>query len=179
MPRLFVAVGLPLEVRTRLAGLCAGMPGAHWAGIDQLHVTLRFIGEVDGIAADDIAEALEDIDGREFELELKGVGNFEKGPSPTVLWVGVAGKAPLQRLHEKIDRRLALMGLAPETRKYHPHVTLARLKGAYRDRVAAYLAHHGDFAATPVPIAEFHLYSSHRGQNGAVYRVERSYSLGP
>jgi 2'-5' RNA ligase len=177
MPRLFVALALPYDVRLRLTWLCAGVAGAHWAGIDQLHVTLRFIGDVDGIVADDVAESLADVDDRSFDLALKGIGNFDKGRYPTVLWVGVADKAPLVRLHEKIERRLERIGLEPEARKYHPHVTLARLKGAYRDRVGAYLAHHGEFATAPVKVDLFHLFSSHRGNDGAVYRIERSYAL--
>ncbi|MEX2650094.1 MAG: RNA 2',3'-cyclic phosphodiesterase [Alphaproteobacteria bacterium] len=177
MPRLFVAIALPEAVRLRLAGLCAGVPGAHWAGIDQFHLTLRFIGDVDGTVADDVADALDEVEGPRFSLALKGVGNFDKGRYPTILWVGAEDKAALRRLHEKIDRRLVHLGLPSDPRKYHPHVTLARLKGAYRDRVGAFLTHHAHFAVEPIEVAEFHLFSSHRGQDGAVYRIEASYPL--
>ena len=178
MPRLFAALALPHDVRLRLAGLCGGVPGARWVELDQFHLTLRFIGEVDGVTADDVADALMDVDGDPFDLALKGAGLFDKGRNPTALWIGVADKAPLARLHEKIDRRLAAVGIAPETRKYHPHVSLARLRNAWADRVAAFLAAHADFAHPPIRVAAFHLYSSHRGQDGAHYRVEQTYPLG-
>jgi 2'-5' RNA ligase len=177
MPRLFVALTLPEAVRLRLAALAGGVPGARWEEPEQFHLTLRFIGEVDGTLADDVADALDDIEAPRFALRLKGVGNFDKGRKPTALWVGVADKTPLLRLHEKIDFRLTQLGLESESRRYTPHVTLARLKGAYRDRVGAYLAHHADFEVQPVEIADFHLFSSHRGQDGAIYRIEASYRL--
>ncbi|MBM3583115.1 MAG: RNA 2',3'-cyclic phosphodiesterase [Alphaproteobacteria bacterium] len=177
MPRLFVALALPPDVRLRLAGLCNGVPGAHWVGLEQFHLTLRFVGEVDGTTADDVADTLDDVTGQPFELKLKGVDLFDKGRNPTALWVGIAEKAPLVRLHEKIDRRLGRVGLEPEARKFHPHVSLARLKGAWGERVAAFLAAHAEFALPPIPIAAFHLYSSHCGRDGAHYRIEQSYPL--
>lgn len=177
MPRLFAALALPTDARLRLAGLCGGVPGAHWVDRDQFHLTLRFVGEVDGTTADDVADALDDVNGGAFDLTLKGVGLFDKGRNPSALWVGIADKAPLVRLHEKIDRRLGVIGLEPETRKYHPHVSLARLKGAHGERVATFLAAHADFALAPIRVDAFHLYSSHRGQDGAHYRIEQTYPL--
>jgi len=177
MPRLFAAVALPRRICQALSFLNGGVPGAHWAGEDQFHITLRFVGEVDGPTASDVADALADIGGAPFTLGVRGVGHFDKGRTPTVLWAGVENAAPLFRLHEKIDRAMVRLGLPADPRKYHPHVTLARLKGAYRDRVGAFLAAHAGFDAGTAEVRSFHLYSSHRGQGGAVYRIEETYPL--
>jgi 2'-5' RNA ligase len=177
MPRLFVAVALPDELKRRLALLGGGIPGARWVEPERMHLTLRFIGEVDGVRAEDITAALAEVRGAPFALTLRGVGNFEQGRTPTAIWVGVVEREAVVRLHEKVERQLGLIGFAPEPRKFHPHVTLARLKGAWRDRVAQFLALRHGFAAEPFTVESFHLFSSHRGTGGAVYRVEASYPL--
>ncbi len=177
MPRLFVAIDFPEPVRERLARLCAGVPGARWVPADQFHLTLRFIGEVDRGCFDDIAEALAEIETNGFSIRLKGVGHFPPRGAPRVLWAGIDnGDAPA-RLHAKIDGLLASLGIAPDRRKFFPHVTLARLKDAPLARVRNFLAAHADFASEPVPVSAFHLYSSVLGASGAIHRIEASYAL--
>ncbi|MSP83329.1 MAG: RNA 2',3'-cyclic phosphodiesterase [Alphaproteobacteria bacterium] len=178
MNRLFVAIALPDAVRQHLALLGGGVPGARWVAPETMHVTLRFIGEVDGIVEDDIAAALAEVYAEPFALTVSGVGDFEQGSKPKTIWAGVLEREVLTRLHEKIERQLALIGVREEGRKFHPHVTLARLRGAWRDRVAQFLAEHHGFVAAPFTVATFHLLSSHRGARGPVYRVEATYPLG-
>ena len=136
MPRLFVAVDLPEAVCRRLAAFCGGVPGARWLPVEQFHLTLRFIGEVDNGAFDDIAEALDDVHIEPFSLALSGVGHFPPRGTPRVLWVGVDDGAAAVRLHDKIETRLQRLGLEPDARRFHPHITLARLKGAPLGRTA-------------------------------------------
>ena len=88
--RYFTAIPLPLAVKDRLTSLCSGVPGAKWADPDQMHITLRFFGDVDGVAATDIAEALDGVRGDPFELDLASIGYFGTGHRLHTLWVGVA-----------------------------------------------------------------------------------------
>ena len=176
MIRLFVALELPETVRDRLVGLQGGIPGARWAHDDQLHLTLRFIGEVDENVAHDIDDALVSIRAPGFELELSGVGEFG-GKNPRALWAGVRANGALMHLQKKVETALQRIGLEPETRKFSPHVTLARLRGAPREKVMQFLSEYGLFASGPFRIARFVLFSSHQGSGGSVYHAERIYPL--
>ncbi len=180
MPRLFVAIDFPDAVNRRLAGLCGGVPGARWLPPEQLHLTLRFIGEVEGGAFADIAEALSKIRAAPFTVRLAGVGHFPPRGQPRVLWAGVEDgprHLGLADLNRQIEARLRGLGLEPDRRNFAPHVTLARLKQVKLGRVRDFLAHHGDFITGSVAIDEFHLYSSTLGARGAVHVIEASYAL--
>ncbi|MGQ0741971.1 MAG: RNA 2',3'-cyclic phosphodiesterase [Alphaproteobacteria bacterium] len=176
MIRLFVGLDLPEEVRAKLARLQTGVPGAKWAKPEQLHLTLRFIGEVDGVTANGIDDALLTIRGEPFALELAGVGEFG-GRNPRALWAGVRPSEHLIHLQKKTESALQRLGLEAETRKFTPHVLLARLKISPRGRVMDFLTDHALFASGPFEVGRFILFSSQLGSNGAVYRPERVYAL--
>lgn len=174
--RLFVALALPDTVAERLELLQFGVPGARWMEREQLHLTLRFIGEVDGRDASAIDDALSQIRSTRFTLELKGVGEFG-GKTPRALWAGVRAEDDVVHLQRKIEIAMQRMGIAAEERKFRPHVTLARLRGVPAGLVMDYLVDHALFAADPFAVREFILYSSHLSPNGSVYRAERIYGL--
>lgn len=174
--RLFVAVALPEATKRLLLDMQAGVPGARWQSGEQLHITLRFIGEVDGAQMADIDDALAAIEAPGFDLELKGVGEFG-GRKPHSLWAGAAGTDPLHHLNRKIESAMQRIGLAPEPRKFTPHVTLARLKGTPPGAVMDFLADHALFAAPPFTVDSFALFSSKTTPDGSIYRVERAYAL--
>ena len=176
MIRLFVALELPEAVRDRLVGLEGGVPGARWAHDDQLHLTLRFIGEVPENVGHDVDDALASIRAPGFELELAGVGEFG-GKNPRALWAGVRPNAALVHLQKKVETALQRIGLEPETRKFSPHVTLARMRSAPREKVVAFLSHYALFSSGPFPVNRFVLFSSHQGSGGSVYHAERTYPL--
>jgi RNA 2',3'-cyclic 3'-phosphodiesterase len=176
MMRLFVAIALPEDVAQGLLLLQGGVPGARWSEREQLHLTLRFIGEVDGRDAAAIDDALASITAPRFMLELKGVGAFG-GRNPRALWSGVRDDAAVQHLQRKIESALQRIGLPAEERKFAPHVTLARLKAAPRDRVITFLTAHALYASPPFEVNAFILYSSQTTPNGSLYRAERSYAL--
>jgi 2'-5' RNA ligase len=178
MIRLFVALELPATVRTRLALLAGGVPGARWQREDQMHLTLRFIGDVDGRTAHDVDDALATVRAPGFTLELAGAGDFG-GREPHALWAGVRANDALIHLEKKVESALVRVGLDAETRKFTPHVTLARLRNAPREKVAEFIAHHSLFASGPIAVERFALFSSHLGSGGAVYRVEQTYDLLP
>ena len=178
MPRLFVAVALPEDVKdTLLDFVDPSFPGARWLGYDQYHLTLRFIGEVhDGIARD-VDDALLGIAAAPFSLSLKGAGYFGDRRRVRVLWAGVSDAAGPNALNRKIERVLQEIGLQPERRRYRPHVTLARCRGTGREDAEAFHNRHADFASRVFDVEGFHLFSSHLGREGAIYRIEADYSL--
>jgi len=178
MHRLFVAIDFPEAVRQQLALLCFGLPDARWVPPEQLHLTVRFIGEVEGSVLLDVRDALDDVRAAPFDMRLKGMGHFPPRGRPTVLWAGVDGGAGLVALHGKVDAAVGRAGLPPEGRNFAPHVTLARLKGTHPRRVADYLMEHALFLAGPFPVEAFHLYSSVLGPKGALHTREASYPLG-
>ncbi len=177
--RLFVAIALPEDLRARLAGLQQGVPAARWVDPDNLHLTLRFIGEADGIEAQDLDAALVQVRAARFDLTLAGVDRFGQGRKSRALWVGVVPVPELDRLRHKVERAVQAAGFAPEGRKFKPHVTLARLKGDPGYRLHDHLAHHADFRAESFEVRAFVLYSSLLTQAGAIYTPERVYPLSP
>lgn len=179
MPRLFVGLPLPEPVRDRLAMLGAGIPGARWVAAENLHLTLRFVGEVDFGVMEDLAEALDGIAAPGFDLTLAGLGHFETKGAAHSLWVGAERAPALMHLQARVEAAARRAGLPPEGRRFLPHVTLARLRGAPPDRVSAFIAGNNLFRAGPIPVASFTLFSSHLAREGAIYREEASFPLGP
>ena len=177
MYRLFVAIDLPPDIAAQLQEICYGVPGAKWVQPEQMHLTLRFIGEVDGGVFRDIKEGLAEVKSPSFALQVKGLGFFPPRKAPRVLWVGIAPVEQVSGLRNKIENRLLGMGLAPEGRKYSPHITLARLHDTPLSRVGRFLAGNGLFVTAEFPVSEFHLYSSALTSKGAVHTIETSYSL--
>jgi len=174
--RLFVALPVPDDVAQGLMLLQGGVPGARWLNRDQLHLTLRFIGEVDGVQAADIDDALAGISAPGFTLELHSVGSFG-GRDPRQLWAGVRPNEALMHLQRKIETALQRIGLAPEPRKFSPHVTLARLKASPRAKLMEYLSAHALYASAPFAVNAFELCSSRLTPNGSLYVAERAYPL--
>lgn len=175
--RLFVAIALPETERQRLTLLGGGVPGARWLPAENLHLTLRFIGETDGHAFHDIAAALQDIDAAAFDLRLAGVGHFGDKRRVRVLWAGVEANDSLRALQQRIEIALVRAGLPPEGRKFHPHVTLARLRDAPIGRVERFLAEQAGYASLPFRADEFVLFSSQLGRERAIYRAEAAFPL--
>lgn len=177
MPRLFVALDLPDTAREKLAAMSYGLPGAAWVAPEKMHLTVRFIGEVDAHLFDTIREALAGIRSPSFYLTFRGVGHFPKRGDPESLWAGVAQSEDLVRLRNRIDSLLVRRGVDPETRKFHPHVTLARVKDARASWIGRFVVENSLFAVHQVPVQAFHLYSSRLRPEGAVYTLEASFPL--
>jgi 2'-5' RNA ligase len=176
MPRLFTALELPPDIVFSLSLLRGGLPGARWVDKENYHVTLRFIGDVDGRTADAVAESLEQISRTSFSLQLNGLGAFGSR-KPHSVWAGVTMTPELNDLQAELERRIRRVGLEPERRKFAPHVTLARLRGATQADVANYLALRGDFRSPPFPVGRFVLFSSRASRGGGPYIIEEAYPL--
>ena len=174
MLRLFVGIELPPELKLRLSLLCAGVPGARWVDPGNYHLTLRFIGEVDEGLASDIDAALAQIRAPRFDLALAGVGHF----GDRMLWAGVDKSPPLVHLRDKVESALVRLGLAPETRRYAPHVTMARLRNTSAAKLHSFLAEHALFRSEPFPVDRFNLIASYLTKSGAIYEDQADYALG-
>lgn len=177
MIRLFVGLALPDALRERLAVLACGLPNARWVEARNLHVTLRFIGEVDEATGQDVHESLSEVRAPPLDLMLNGLGTFQSGRRANALWAGVERVPELVHLRDKVESAVVRAGLAPEPRRFLPHVTLARLKDAPLHRVQSYIAANNLFRAGPERIEQFVLFSSHLGRAGADYTAEAEYPL--
>jgi len=176
MLRLFVGIAFPPELKLRLSLLCGGVAGAKWVDAGNLHLTLRFVGEVDEGVAADIDDALARLQARRFTLQLAGAGVFGDG-KPRQLWVGVEREPALSALQGKIEQALIRIGIPPEPRKFAPHVTLARLREARRDDVQRFLALNAQFRAAPLAVERFSLIASYPTKAGSVYEDQADYPL--
>ena len=176
MLRLFVGIEFPPELKLRLSLLCTGVPGAKWVDAGNFHLTLRFIGEIDESRAADVDEALAQVQARRFALRLAGTGVFG-GDRPHALWVGAERDPDLLRLRDKIEQMLIRTGLAPERRKFAPHVTLARLRDPEVVGLAGFLSAHAQFRAEPLPVDHFSLIASFPTKAGSVYEDQAEYPL--
>lgn len=177
MPRLFVALDLPDAVKDRLGRISYGLPGAAWISPEDMHLTVRFIGEVDDFQFGTIREALGGVQEKSFYLGLKGVGHFPKRGDPTVLWTGVPENDSLIRLRNRIENLLVRRGVEPEARKFHPHITLAKIKDPRAPWIGQYLVENALFAMHEIPVQGFSLYSSRLTPGGAIHHQEATYPL--
>lgn len=175
--RLFTALALPEPLCEALGRLALGLPGARPVPADNLHLTLRFIGEVPGPVAEDVDLALSSLHGKGFSLELCGVGVSERSLRPVALWAGVARNRALEHLQSKIEFACQRAGLAPHKRRFMPHVTLARLDNTPPDKLAAWVQAHSLLRAPPAAIDHFTLFSSRLGKENSVYTPEAEYRL--
>jgi 2'-5' RNA ligase len=176
MPRLFTALEIPRDAALSLSLLRGGLPGARWVDVENYHLTLRFIGDVEGPLADEIANALDRVHRPAFSLTLSGVGAFGSR-KPHAVYAGVAPSAGLNALQSEIERICKRLGVAADPRKFTPHVTLARLRNSGPEDVARYLSARGNFAAMPFRVDRFVLMSSRDSVGGGPYVVEEAWPL--
>lgn len=175
MHRLFVALELPVAMRDALLGAMGGVAGARWQRDDQLHLTLRFIGEVDRHRATDVAAALKGVRVEPLDLALAAPGSFDRRGRIDTLWVGVDRAEDVAALAQRVNQALLRVGVPAETRAFVPHITIARLPrsaGSIRD-----------FPAQALPkatfgISGFALWESRLGHGGADYVVIERYGRG-
>lgn len=176
MHRLFVALRPPRHMRETLLGLSADIPGARWQGEELLHLTLRFIGEVDRHVAEDVAAALGAISHPPLDLQLDGIGYFDRRGRIDNIWAGVTPQQSVRSLHAAVTVALSRAGIRPEQRAFVPHITLARFT-------------RGPASADELPIAQLWpppvearfdhvvLYESTLGASGPVYSAIARYRL--
>ena len=177
MFRLFVALDIPDEIRRQLGAMTSGLPGAKWTRPENLHLTLRFIGEVDRAARDDVESALSRLLVPAFSLSLEGLGHWESKGKPRVLWAGVTPSDALEHLQHRIETAVVSAGQPPERRRFKPHVTLARLAGTSDAQLSEWLGRTRLAQTAPFEVGSFTLYRSFLKKDGPVYRQECTYPL--
>ena len=176
MPRLFTGLEIPATIGQQLSMLRGGLPGARWIDAENYHVTLRFIGDVDDTTAHEAASALGRIRRSAFDLHFAGLTSFG-GRKPRAVVAEASAPQALMELQAEQERLMQRIGLAPEGRKYIPHVTLARLRESSSLQVADYLAARGLFRTPEFPVTRFVLFSSRNSTGGGPYVVEAGYQL--
>ena len=177
MHRLFVAIEPPPEIKAVLLGAMGGIAGARWQGEAQLHLTLRFIGEVDRHQANDIAAALQALHHPPFDIAVSGVGTFDTRGLVHTLWAGVTPHDALTALHNKVNRTLRTVGIPPDPRAYAPHITLARLNRS-TGPLDWFLTQHAGLTTPPFRVANTCLYESQLTADGAMYEILDRVRLG-
>jgi 2'-5' RNA ligase len=175
LKRVFIAIDLPENIKRGLAGLGNSLPRARTVPPDQLHLTLKFIGEVEGGTLLDIKENLEDVSATGFSIRLQGVGVFPPRSTPHVLWAGVKPKEQLTVLRNRIETTLERIGIPRENRKFSPHITLARLKNTPIKRVSQFLTDNSFLASPDFTVNSFALYSSRLTAKGPLHIQLRQY----
>lgn len=176
MHRLFVAIRPPAPIRHLLIDAMDDSPEFRWQDEEQLHLTLRFVGEIERPVAEDLAAALGRLRARRFDLRIAGAGRFEQR-SGGALWAGVEPREPVAALAAKVERLCQSAGLAPERRAFHPHVTLARWKGRRTREVADFLDRARGLASEPFTVADVTLFESRLSRHGAHYDATATYPL--
>ena len=176
MHRLFVAIRPPEAIRDCLIDAMDDSPELRWVSDEQLHLTLRFVGEVERQVANDLAAALGQLHFGSFALKLAGVGRFDQR-NGGALWAGVEPKARVAALAAKVERLCQSVGLPPERRAFHPHITLARWKGRSNRAADAFIARHSGLASEPFAADRFTLFESHLSRHGPHYEEIEHYPL--
>lgn len=174
--RLFIAIELPAYIRDALDRIQAGIPGAKWVLPENLHLTLRFLGDADGMQAEDLAYELARIDMNSFEIGLDGVGHFAGGAGVKSVWMGVAPQEPLIALHGKVERACRRAGFPGGRQAFKPHITLARFRYPPEiGRTRRFLERYGRFRREPFRVSGFSLFSSELRPEGPIYRIEADF----
>ena len=176
MHRLFVGIRPPEPIRDLLIDAMDDSADFRWQDEEQLHLTLRFVGEVERPIANDLADALSRLHAAPFEFRIAGTGRFEQRNSGA-LWAAVDPKPPIAALAAKIERLCQSVGLEPERRAFHPHITLARWKGRRTREVHDYLERTRSLASEPFTVDEFILFESRLSRHGAHYEPVAAYPL--
>lgn len=176
MHRLFVAIRPSETIRDLLIDAMDDSADFRWQDDAQLHLSLRFIGEVERPTANDLADALGRIHAPPFELRISGVGRFEQRNSG-ILWAGVEPRPPVAALAAKVERVCQSVDLEPERRAYHPHITLARWKGRRTREVKDFLERTGGLSSEAFPVDRFILFESRLSRHGAHYEEIASFPL--
>ncbi len=177
MIRLFVAIDMPLAIRSLLHEMARELQGVRPVPRDQLHLTLKFIGDVEEDRLPSLTKALAAVESPHFPLVLRGVGYFPPRGMPRIVWAGITPRVELSLLHSRVNGILAGVGVAGDSRSFVPHITLARLKSPNHHAVRHFLEKYQNFETDSFLIGNFQLYSSRLTSGGAIHSLEALYAL--
>ncbi|NDV61747.1 RNA 2',3'-cyclic phosphodiesterase [Puniceicoccales bacterium CK1056] len=177
--RLFLSIDLPDYVKDSLLAIQEEtLKGFNWVPRERFHLTLKFIGDIPGQFQETIEAAIDPIQVRSFLLPIDGLGSFPPMGKAHAVWAGLAtGHPHLFQLHKRIEDALFNIGIEPEKRIYHPHITVARVNHAADESVRQFLKRHQNFGAAPFKVDAFHLMQSQEIEGKRVYSIERTWEL--
>jgi RNA 2',3'-cyclic 3'-phosphodiesterase len=175
--RLFVAIDLPDSTRQLLEDLNPNIRGVRWTAPDQMHLTLGFFGDVPEDIDLKMREKLSAIEFGAFFLPVTGVGAFPSKGAPKIVWIGVGRAHPhLFQIHKRVQEAALSVGLEPELRPWHPHITIARCRDVSAQTLRRFLQSNIEFDAGMVRVDAFHLYSSKLTPAGPIHTRELTVS---
>lgn len=177
MQRFFIAIAIPDPIRDDLIRMQNGVDQARWLDREDFHLTLAFLGVLNSGDVESTDEQLRQVHKAPFLLRLNTVGWFGKR-QPHCLWAGLAESPALIQLHRHILRAVKSAGIILTIRKFHPHVTLARLSRSCSQGACERFSQRWNlYKSRPFCIDSFHLYSTRTLQGGTPYLIEASYPL--
>lgn len=177
--RLFIAIDLPENVKDAIADTYRAIPGTKWVDEKKLHCTLHFIGEVAEPTPEVLITGLSKIKCTPMQLQIKSTGFFPPRKEPRILWFGIMHPPEFLTLQSKIERTCLSICPSAETRKFHPHVTVARLNDPHREKVADFVVANSLFSSDPFEMTAYHLYRSHQGKVTTHYEKLVTFDLSP
>jgi 2'-5' RNA ligase len=177
--RLFIAIEIPDDLKTKIGRLRLDIPGARWVPAEQIHLTLAFLGEVEEAAVEPLITELARIHLPEFTLNFSGAGCFPDRRRPRVLWVGVEPHSQLVGLAAGVHDAVLACGIPQEERPFSPHITLARFRFPAPGETAAFFDRPEIQKLPSFPVREFILFESRLTQHGAVHSPVRVFPLAP
>ena len=173
--RLFVAIDLPESTRRSLAVLDPQIRGVRWTDSAQMHLTLGFYGDVPDDVEVALRENLTAIEFGAFFLPIAGVGAFSGKGAPKIIWIGVGRAHPhLFQIYKRVQEAALAVGLEPELRPWHPHITIARCRDVSAQSLRKFLQANAEFDAGMIRVEAFHLYSSKLTPAGPIHTRELS-----
>lgn len=179
MPRLFTGLEIPQDVAFALSLKRGGLSGARWIDVENYHITLRYIGDIDLHTARDVAECLGRCNmSRCFDARLTHL-DFFGGKKPRSFYAGLQQNEEIKGLQASQERILQNLGLPPEGRKFIPHVTLARLRHTAPRDLARFMNEAMWFEPLRFEVNRFVLYSSRDSVGGGPYMIEETYEFEP
>lgn len=178
MKRLFIAVDFEPTVIEQIQNIFFGVRNARWVRSDQIHLTLRFLGDCEESTFEEILSELHQIQHNSFTIKIKGVGYFPPRGKPNVLWIGIDKSTELYSLLNSIQHSLLKIGIQKESRKFYPHITIARIKNKIKpSEIVPFLTSNSLFRIDKIPVNKFQLYSSILKPTGALHTIEETYHL--
>lgn len=176
--RLFVAIELPDYIKQALVKLKERISGTRWVEPRNMHLTVRFMGNVEVALEEPILQKLSAIEIKSFFLPVEGVGVFPRKGRPKVIWAGLGNAHPhLFQLKKQVDDALYAIGIEPETQAYHPHLTLARCSGTSIGAALHYQKRHKDFQTAPFKVQAFVLFQSKLTSGGPIHDAIREFPM--
>ena len=177
MKRIFIGVLLPENLRKSLLSLQAGLSGVRLIPMENMHLTLRFVGLINELEIRDLDKTLSSIEFEEFPMCLEGVGVFPFKGAAKTLWVGLSTNKALIRFQALIEKKCRSVGLQADSRNYHPHITLGRVRYLRQNEISNWLSTYQSFKSDDFLLDQFQLIHSILNSSGSVYNCISTYKL--